>query len=146
IERNRVAQSRALRTSVFSFTAGELAAGIATASVVVVGVLLGVDGTLTVGELTAFLFLVTIFVSPVQIATEVLNEAQNAVAGWRRVLDIADVVPDVADPGAAGVDLPPGPLDVRFDRVHFSYPSGPEVLSDVDLSIAARTRVAVVGE
>ena len=46
--------------------------------------------TLTVGELTAFLFLVTLFIQPVQIATEVLNEAQNAVAGWRRVLDVLD--------------------------------------------------------
>jgi ABC-type multidrug transport system fused ATPase/permease subunit len=146
IERNRAAQMRAMRTSVFSFTAGEMAAGLATASVVVVGVLLGVDGDLTVGQLTAFLFLVTMFVAPVQIATEVINEAQNAIAGWRRVLDIADVAPDVADPGEAGLDLPPGPIDVRFEHVHFSYPGGPEVLSDVDVSIAAQTRVAVVGE
>ncbi len=146
IERNRAAQFRALRTSVISFTAGEIAAGLAMASVVVAGVLLGADGDLTVGQLTAFLFLVTLFVAPVQIATEVLNEAQNAIAGWRRVLDIADVAPDVADPGAAGVDLPSGPIDVRFSHVSFAYPGGPEVLSDVDLSIAAQTRVAVVGE
>jgi ABC-type multidrug transport system fused ATPase/permease subunit len=30
--------------------------------------------------------------------------------------------------------------------VHFSYPDGPEVLTDVDLEIPARMRVAVVGE
>ena len=54
---------------------------------------------MTVGQLTAFLFLVTLFIQPVQIATEVLNEAQNAIAGWRRVLDVLDVAPDVADPG-----------------------------------------------
>jgi ABC-type multidrug transport system fused ATPase/permease subunit len=146
IENNRVWQNRALRISVFSFTAGELVAGLATASVVVVGVLLGVDGQLTVGQLTAFLFLVTLFVQPVQIATEVLNEAQNAIAGWRRVLDISDVRPDVADPGARGRDLPRGPIDVRFEGVRFAYPGGPEVLSAVDLAIPAQTRVAVVGE
>jgi len=30
--------------------------------------------------------------------------------------------------------------------VHFAYPGGPEVLTDVDLTIPAQTRVAVVGE
>jgi ATP-binding cassette, subfamily B, bacterial len=151
IEANRVAQFRALRTSVVSFASGEVGAGVATAAVVVVGVLLGVDGHLTVGQVTAFLFLVTLFVQPVQIATEVLNEAQNAIAGWRRVLDVQDIEPDVADPGAdsagdGGRDLPPGPIDIRFDHVSFAYPGGPEVLSDVDLAITAQTRVAVVGE
>jgi ATP-binding cassette subfamily B protein len=146
IEDNRAAQFRALRISVTSFTAGEWASGLATAAVVVVGVLLGVDGHLTVGQLTAFLFLATLFVQPVQIATEVLNEAQNAIAGWRRVLDVLDQQPDVADPGDGGRDLPHGPIDVRFEHVHFAYPGGPEVLTDVDLAITAQTRVAVVGE
>ncbi|GGQ51660.1 ABC transporter ATP-binding protein [Couchioplanes azureus] len=146
VEELRVAQQRALRTSVISFSTGEIAAGAALAATVVVGVLLGVDGGLSIGELTAFLFLVTLFIQPVQIATEVLNEAQNAVAGWRRVLDVLDVRPDVADPGAGGVSLPAGPLSVRFRDVSYRYPGGPVVLSGVDLEIAARTKVAVVGE
>jgi ATP-binding cassette subfamily B protein len=146
IEDNRAAQFHALRTSVTAFTAGEWASGLATAAVVVVGVLLGAGGHLTVGQLTAFLFLTTLFVQPVQIATEVLNDAQNAIAGWRRVLDVLDQSPDVADPGDEGRDLPPGPIDVRFAHVHFAYPGGPEVLTDVDLAIGAQTRVAVVGE
>jgi ABC-type multidrug transport system fused ATPase/permease subunit len=146
IEQHRRAQFQALRTSVMSFSAGEIASGLATASVVVVGVLLGVGGSLSVGELTAFLFLVALFVQPVQIATEVLNEAQNAVAGWRRVLDVLDIEPDVADPADGGRHLPPGPVDVRFAGVRYSYPDGPEVLSDIDLAIEPRTRVAVVGE
>jgi ATP-binding cassette subfamily B protein len=145
IDDTRAAQFRAQRTSVIGFTAGEWAAGVATAAVVVVGVLLGVDGDLTVGQLTAFLFLVTMFVQPVQIATEILNEAQNAIAGYRRVLDVLDQEPDVADP-PDGRDLPVGPIDVRFRHVHFAYPNGPEVLSDVDLAIAAQSRIAVVGE
>ncbi|WFE29354.1 ABC transporter ATP-binding protein [Solwaraspora sp. WMMD791] len=146
IEGQRRAQQRALRTSVIGFSVGEIAAGLALAGVVVVGVRMGVDGDLTVGQLTAFLFLVTLFIQPVQIATEVLNEAQNAIAGWRRVLDVLDIAPDVADPGHEGVDLPRGALDVRFDDVSFAYPGGPTVLADVRLEIPAKTRVAVVGE
>jgi ATP-binding cassette, subfamily B, bacterial len=150
IDSHRVAQQKAIRTSVLSFSTGELAAGLALAGVVVVGVSLGVGGGLTAGQLTAFLFLVTLFIQPVQIATEVLNEGQNAIAGWRRVLDVLDLEPDVADPARAngqGRTLPHGPLDVTFRNVGFVYPgAGTEVLSDVDLRIPAQTRVAVVGE
>ncbi|MFC0003243.1 ABC transporter ATP-binding protein [Micromonospora siamensis] len=146
IERQREAQQRAIRISILGSSVGELAAGLALAGVVVVGVSLGVDRTLSIGQLTAFLFLVTLFIQPVQIATEVLNEAQNAIAGWRRVLDVLDVAPDVADPGEQGRELPPGPIDVRFANVGFAYPGGPPVLHDVTLDIPAKSRVAVVGE
>ncbi|MCX5121420.1 ABC transporter ATP-binding protein/permease [Micromonospora sp. NBC_00362] len=146
IDRQRLAQQRAIRISIVGSSVGELAAGLALAGVVVLGVLLGVDGTLSIGQLTAFLFLVTLFIQPVQIATEVLNEAQNAIAGWRRVLDVLDVAPDVADPGEQGRELPGGPLDIRFSGVRFAYPGGPPVLHDIDLEIPAKSRVAVVGE
>jgi len=88
---------------------------------------------------------VTLFVQPMQVATEVLNEAQNAIAGLRRVLGVLDTPTDVADP-SPGQDLPRGPLSVRFEHVRYAYPGGPDVLHDVDLEIAPRTRVAVVGE
>ena len=146
IERHRAAATRAQGMVALSFSTGEVVAGIANAAVVVAGVLLGIDGHLTLGELLAFLFLVTLFVGPVQIGTEVLNEAQNAVAGWRRVLDVLDSPADVADPGADGEVLPRGPIDVRFEQVSYSYPGGPPVLVDVDLALAPRSRVAVVGE
>ncbi len=146
VDGNRKAQIRAQRVSVLTFSAGEIVAGLANAAVVVVGVILGVGGHLTAGELTAFLFLVTLFVQPVQIATEVLNEAQNAIAGWRRVLGVLDTPADVADPGEKGRDLPTGPIAVHFEHVSFGYPDGPEVLHDIDLQIAPQSRVAVVGE
>ncbi|MEU8261349.1 ABC transporter ATP-binding protein [Micromonospora sp. NPDC048999] len=146
IEGQRRAQQKAIRISIVGSSVGELAAGLALAGVVVVGVSLGVDRTLSIGQLTAFLFLVTLFIQPVQIATEVLNEAQNAIAGWRRVLDVLDATPDVADPGERGKELPAGPLDIRFARVTFAYPGGPPVLHGVTLDIPAKSRVAVVGE
>lgn len=142
----QVAQKRALFKSVMSFSTGEIAAALALAAVVIAGVRLGIGDRLTLGELVAYLFLVTLFIQPVQIATEVLNEAQNAIAGWRRVLDVLDLKPDVADPVQHGVELPPGPLDIRFEHVNFHYPSGPRVLDDIHLDIPAKTRVAIVGE
>jgi putative ABC transport system ATP-binding protein len=147
VDATRVAQTGAQRIAAVTFSAGELTAAFATGAVIVVGVLLGVAGDISTGRLVGFLFLVTLFVQPVQIATEVLNEAQNAVAGLRRVLGVLDTPSDVADPAVhGGRVLPPGPVGVRFDHVSFAYPGGPDVLHDVDLEIAPRTRVAVVGE
>ena len=146
IERHRSSATRAQMLVALTFSTGEVVAGLANAAVVIVGVKLGIGGDLTLGELLAFLFLVTLFVGPVQIGTEVLNEAQNAIAGWRRVLGVLDTPADVADPGADGRTLPRGPIDVRFEHVSFAYPGGPTVLADVDLALTPRSRVAVVGE
>jgi ABC-type multidrug transport system fused ATPase/permease subunit len=144
VDEFRLAGERASRLTVTAYSIGELAAGAALAGTVVVGVWLGIGGGLTVGQLTAFLFLVTLFVLPAQVGAEMLNGMQNAVAGWRRVLDVLDIAPGVAEP-AEPVDLPPGPLSVRLAGVCFAYPSGPRVLTDIDLDIAAGTHVAVVG-
>ena len=148
IEAHADAYLQSVRVSSVMFSLGEVFAAIAVAGVVVAGVTLGVGGGLSEGRLIAFLFLVSLFITPVQTATEVLNEAQSAVAGWRRVLDILDVRPDVADPalGGRGRSLPPGPLGIRFEQVGFRYPTGPVVLHEVDLEIAPRRKVAVVGE
>ena len=108
VERAKTAQVRAQTLAAFTYSAGELTAALANGLVVVVGVLLGVDGSITTGRLVGFLFLVTLFVQPVQVATEVLNEAQNAVAGMRRVLGVLDTPTDVADPRAR-----PGPAGRR---------------------------------
>ncbi|MGY1824365.1 ABC transporter ATP-binding protein [Geodermatophilus sp. SYSU D00079] len=151
VDRHYRAQVSAQRTTAAVFVSGEFVAAVANAAVVVVGVLLGVGGDLTAGTLVAFLFLVTLFVAPVQTASEVLNEAQNAVAGFRRVLDVLETQPDVRDPAVADPagarELPAGPLGVRFEHVTFRYaPGARPALDDVDLDIAPRRRVAVVGE
>ncbi|HEY3687723.1 MAG TPA: ABC transporter ATP-binding protein [Streptosporangiaceae bacterium] len=140
------AQTRAQKLVAWTFSTSELVAALANAGVVALGVWLGVAGEITAGRLIAFLFLVTLFIAPLQTATEVLNQAQNAIAGWRRVLAVLDTEPDVPDPGERGTDLPRGAVDVVFDDVAFAYPGGPTVLRDVDLRIEPRRRVAVVGE
>ncbi len=146
IEDHRRAAVGAQARAVIAFTSGQLVSGLTTAVVVVVGTVLAVRGSLSLGELLAFLFLVNLFTTPVQQATEILNEMQNAVAGWRRVIGIIDTRADVADPGDAGVALPRGPITVEFDDVGFGYPGGERVLHDVSLRIEPRSRIAIVGE
>ncbi|MER6176623.1 ABC transporter ATP-binding protein [Streptosporangium sp. NPDC001681] len=146
IDANKAAQARTQRIVATVFPLTEIVASVALAAVVLVGVRLGLAGEITVGSLVAFLFLITLFVSPMQIATEVLNEAQNAVAGWRRILGVLDTPPDVADPGPEGVELPRGPISVSFENVGFAYSGGVPVLHEVSADIPPRSRIAVVGE
>jgi putative ABC transport system ATP-binding protein len=151
IDRHYRSAVDAQKTTAAVFVSGELVAALANAAVVVVGVLLGLSGEISAGTLVAFLFLVTLFVAPVQTASEVLNEAQNALAGFRRVLDVVDTEPDVADPAVVDPDrvhrLPDGPLGVRFEHVGFRYsPGARPALRDVDLTLQPRRRVAIVGE
>ena len=145
VEAHRRAAIVAQQRSVYAFTAGQGMSGLTTAVVVVVGTWLAVHGRVSVGELTAFLFLVQLFTMPVMQATEILNELQNAVAGWRRVIGVIGTTADVADPGASGVELPRGPVRVELDRVTFAYPGGPPALRELTLTIEPGTRVAVVG-
>ncbi|NUU19799.1 ABC transporter ATP-binding protein [Cellulomonas humilata] len=127
------------------FSSGVLVANLVLAVVVVAGTYLGIDGQMSVGRLLAFLFLVQLFTGPVQMATEILNELQNAVAGWRRVLGVLETPVEVVDAGADGVPSPRGPAHVELRAVEFSYPDGPPVLRDVDVTIPAGASVAVVG-
>ncbi|HEY3001948.1 MAG TPA: ABC transporter ATP-binding protein, partial [Kribbellaceae bacterium] len=146
IDGYRVASTKAQTVTGATFSIGGLAAGLANAGVLVAGVLLGVDGQTTLGEVLAFMFLVALFSDPVQIATQVLTDAQSAFAGWRRVLGVIATPADVADPGPGGVVQERGPITVEFRDVDFGYPDGDLVLRDVNVRIAPHRRVAVVGE
>ena len=141
---------RAGKRASLLFSTGESFAAAASGAVVVVGVLMGVGGAITIGELLAFLFLVSLFVAPVQVATEVLGEAQKAIAGWDRVLNLLEAEPDVVDPAAGDPDpaptLPEGGLELAVEDVGFTYPDGTRALDAVTVTLPPGRQVAVVGE
>jgi ATP-binding cassette, subfamily B, bacterial len=145
VEDTRQAQGRAMVAVASVFSTGTLMATAVLGVVVVVGAHLGIAGELTTGQLVAFLFCVQLFTGPVQQATEILNELQNAVAGWRRVLAVVDTPVDVVDPGERGTTSAAGPARVELRGVRYAYPDGPEVLHGIDLDLPARTKIAVVG-
>jgi len=158
VEGRRRAEVRAGTIGAFFFPSGELFGVLATAAVLLVGMAIGPEGGLTVGTLVAFAFLVTIFLEPVAEFTEILDMTQQAVAGWKKVLDVLDTPVEVEDP-RPGRALPRrgpgdrrggapdnrGALDIELDRVSFAYHGGPPVLTEISTAIPAGTRVAVVG-
>lgn len=158
IHEHERAAFRAGRLASLLFSTGETVAAAASGAAVVVGVMIGLGGAMTAGELLAFLFLVSLFVSPVQVATEVLSEAQTAVAGWGRALDLLDAEPDVvdparsADPGQPGADpappaaLPAGRPTLTIAGAGFRYPDGTVALRGVDAELPPGRHVAAVGE
>jgi ABC-type multidrug transport system fused ATPase/permease subunit len=151
IDEYKSASTRAQQFTVVSFSLGGISAGLANAAVLIVGIQIGLHGggfgqDLTAGKVLAFAFLVTLFVGPVQMGTQIFTDAQNALVSWRRVIGILETPADLVDPGEEGQVLPRGPIDVSLRDVTFAYPGGPPVLREIDLDIPAGTRIAVVGE
>ena len=144
VEGRRRAEVRAGTIGAFFFPSGELFGVLTTAAVLLVGMAIGPEGGLTIGTLVAFVFLVTIFLEPVAEFTEILDMTQQAVAGWKKVLDVLDTPVEVEDP-RPGLALPARALDIELDRVSFAYHGGPPVLTEVSVEIPAGTRVALVG-
>ncbi|MDQ3106406.1 MAG: ABC transporter ATP-binding protein/permease [Actinomycetota bacterium] len=145
IERHRIAQVRAGRMSAALFPAGELFSVVTVSAVLVVGVLLGPARGLTAGEVVAFIFLVNLFLQPVAEFTDIVDQTQTAVAGWRRILDLLATPVDLPDP-VPGVDLPSGPPALHVDHVSFRYiDTGVLVLDDITVDIPAGSTVALVG-
>jgi putative ABC transport system ATP-binding protein len=138
------ANEKAGLISAFLFPSTDIFAGLATGGVLVLGVWLGPAHGLSLGRLVAFLFLTGLFLEPVAEFTEIVDETQTAVAGWRRVLEVLDMPVDVVDP-EPGVALAPGPPSIHIERVGFSYQTGRPVLRDVSIAIPAGSRVALVG-
>jgi len=144
IDRRARAEIRAGSIGAILFPISDVFSALAIAVTLVVGMALGPGGDMSTGKLVAFAFLVSIFLEPIANLTELLDYTQQALAGWRRVLDVLDTPIEVLEPDP-GMELPRGALQVELDHVWFAYHGGSPVLRDVSCSIPAGTRVAVVG-
>jgi ATP-binding cassette subfamily B protein len=152
----------AMNSRVF-YTALVLVASLATALVYGAGGWLAISGTLTVGTLLALAALLSRLYGPLTALSNVRVDIMTALVSFERVFEVLDLEPLVKERPDA-VPLPPGPVSVDLEDVHFRYPSadevslaslelvasgdragGEEVLHGIDLHIEPGQLVALVG-
>jgi ATP-binding cassette subfamily B protein len=114
-----------------------------TLAVLLIGAWRLQGGQVTVGELVSVAFLFTVLAFPVRAIGWVIAELPRSVAGWDRVQAVLSATGDMAY--GTGRLTGDGPASVTFDRVTFSYDTGPAVLHDVSFTVGAGRTVALVG-
>ncbi|MCW2530010.1 MAG: transporter transrane region [Pseudonocardiales bacterium] len=147
VYRARDSLVRTLTPLHFNAAIGELAISTMTVTVVLGRVWWALAGDplqprLSAGQIVAMVFLVAFFVRPLQFLVQSLGEAQNALAGWRRALELI-LTPSAEVRG--GEPLPAGPIGLSMAHVSARYGEGPLVLHDVNVTIEPGEHVAIVG-
>jgi ATP-binding cassette subfamily B protein len=102
------------------------------------------DGSMGIGELTAFTLYLTAFFAPIQQLVQLYNTYQQGQAAVTKLRELLGTAPSVAEAPDAEV-LPPLRGEIGLDDVGFAYEEGQPVLAGVDLRIAAGETFAFVG-
>jgi ATP-binding cassette, subfamily B, multidrug efflux pump len=129
----------------------ELLTTIALAFILVYGGARLLDGTVTIGVVTAFLMYARRFFRPIQDLSEKYNMLQGAMASSERIFRLLDTDAEVQDPPVPAHLPAPGRGEIEFRNVWFAYTrdqSGEEwdwVLRDVSFVARPGERLAIVG-
>jgi ATP-binding cassette subfamily B protein len=105
------------------------------------------QGTMSAGQLTAFVFYAVMVAGGVGALSEVWGDVQRAAGAAERLMELLASEPEIKAP-AHPVALPARPNGaVAFEGVTFNYPSRPDraALDRFDLTIAPGETVALVG-
>ncbi len=116
----------------------------AQAIVLLTGGWMVLDGSLQVGELTAFVLFVNTFFAPIQQMVQLYNTYQQGQSGLQKIGDILETEPSITQAQDAPL-LPPIEGRIEFKSVTFSYSDNIDVLHDVDLLIEPGETFALVG-
>jgi subfamily B ATP-binding cassette protein MsbA len=103
-----------------------------------------IDGSVSPGELFAFVLFAGILIGPFGSAARVFAQIKEAQGAMRRVFDILDTAPDVRDRPDA-VDMPPIVGHVSVEGVSFAYDTRQPVLTDVSFDTKPGEVIAFVG-
>ncbi len=122
-----------------------MVAAVTTAIAIVYGGNLVLGESLSIGQLVAFLTLVTMYYQPVREIADRFNILQSAMAALERIFTLLDEPEGVQDEADA-LSLPEKIKGaVAFENVSFAYNTGTWVLKDVSFRIEPGERVAFVG-
>ena len=122
----------------------ELLSAAATALVVLYGGRLVLNGEITLGELSLFIFSIERFFQPIRELVMQYAQLQRAMAGGVRVFEVLDTQPEIVDAPDA---IEPDDIEgrVTFENVNFDYVEGVPVLRDINLDVAPGETIALVG-
>jgi len=113
---------------------------------VVLGGVLVLNGTITLGEFVAFNTYLSLIMGPIENLGKVVNQVQRGIASEKRLLSILETEPEVVDDIAAKPDI--GQLEGRIDirNLTFHYPEAKEPsLKNINLTVPRGTSLAIVG-
>ncbi len=110
--------------------------------IAVVGGLRVASGTMSLGDVQAFIQYSRQFTQPLTQVASMANLLQSGVASAERVFEVLDADEQTADGVAV---LPAVRGRVEFDRVSFSYSEDQPLIEDLSLSAEPGQTVAVVG-
>tara|TARA_R110002049_G_scaffold38457_1_gene119454 strand:- start:2828 stop:4594 length:1767 start_codon:yes stop_codon:yes gene_type:complete len=104
------------------------------------------DGTMSAGELSAFIFYAVLAAGAIATLAEVAGDVQRAAGAAERLLELLDTQPAIQSPANPYHLALPSQGDIVLENVSFTYP-GRETpaLEGFDLHIKPGERVAVVG-
>ncbi len=116
-----------------------------TVLILLYGVGLVQVGDITIGSLVAFVGYLALFYTPINQLHSVNHMLQHALASGERLFEIIDTVPEVQE--APNAILPSTNVrgTIQFDRVDFSYIPEKPAIQEVDFTIAAGEKMALVG-
>ena len=102
------------------------------------------NGSMTLGDLFAYIFFTGLLAMPVIQIASIGTQITEAFAGLDRIHEILDTArEDADDKNRAPLDELRG--DIEFDHVWFEYNAGAPVLKDVTFTARAGTTTALVG-
>ncbi len=121
----------------------EFFGGIGIAFVIWYGGSQVISGQTTPGTFMSFLACVLLIYDPVRKLSQVNNTIQQGLAAADRVFDIIETPSGIQEPTTPR-PMSPGPHDVQFTDVHFSYGDKP-ILKGIDLFVPHGQILALVG-
>ncbi len=122
----------------------EAIAIIGRALVLLIGGRMVLDGSLKIGELTAFLLYLGAFFAPIQTLTQLYNGYQQGQAATAKLRELLATTPSVIErPDADPIPLIRG--EIQLKNVCFSYVPETQVLHEINLDISAGETLAIVG-
>jgi ATP-binding cassette subfamily B protein len=103
------------------------------------------DGTMPIGDLTAFLQYVFMILFSVLMATFMFVMVPRAAVSAQRIMEVLDTEPSIHDPERPAEEVPATGL-VEFRHVEFRYPGAEEpVLSGITFTARPGETTAIVG-